>query len=62
MQPQRRYFLDENMHENVPSVLKFAGSDDALLKSLGIPFDHPKPVGFSSQLIEWLTQPGGVSK
>lgn len=60
VQPQRRYFLEENMHENVPSVLKFAGSDDALLKSLGIPFDHPKPVAFSAQLIEWLTQPGDV--
>jgi adenine-specific DNA-methyltransferase len=57
VQPQRRYFLDENMYESIPSVLKFAGSDDALLRDLGIPFDHPKPVAFSSQLIEWLTKP-----
>ena len=60
VQPQRRYFLEENMHENIPSVLKFAGSDDALLKSLGIPFDHPKPVAFSAQLVEWLTEPGDI--
>jgi adenine-specific DNA-methyltransferase len=60
VQPQRRYFLEENMHENIPSVLKFAGSDDALLKALGIPFDHPKPVAFSAQLVEWLTQPGDI--
>jgi adenine-specific DNA-methyltransferase len=60
VQPQRRYFLEENMYENIPSVLKFAGADDALLKSLGIPFDHPKPVAFSAQLIEWLTQPGDI--
>jgi adenine-specific DNA-methyltransferase len=60
VQPQRRYFLEENMHESIPSVLKFAGSDDALLKELGIPFDHPKPVAFSAQLIEWLTQPGDL--
>jgi adenine-specific DNA-methyltransferase len=59
-QPRRRYYLDENMFEGIPSVLKFAGSDDALLKTLGIPFDHPKPVAFSAQLIEWLTQPGDI--
>ena len=60
VQPQRRYFLEENMQENIPSVLKFAGSDDALLRTLGIPFDHPKPVAFCAQLVEWLTQPGDI--
>ncbi|MBM5657270.1 site-specific DNA-methyltransferase, partial [Burkholderia pseudomallei] len=54
-QPQRIYFLDENMYENVPSVLPFGGSDDALMKSLGIPFDQPKPVEFAASIIGWCT-------
>ncbi|AOJ03373.1 MULTISPECIES: site-specific DNA-methyltransferase [Burkholderia] len=54
-QPQRIYFLDENMYENVPSVLPFGGSDDALLKSLEIPFDQPKPVEFVASIIGWCT-------
>ncbi|AOJ11716.1 site-specific DNA-methyltransferase [Burkholderia mayonis] len=54
-QPQRIYFLDENMYENVPSVLPFGGSDDALLKSLEIPFDQPKPVEFAASIIGWCT-------
>jgi adenine-specific DNA-methyltransferase len=60
VQPQRKYFLDENMHEGIASILKFSGSDDALLNTLRIPFDHPKPVALSSQLIEWLTQSGDL--
>ncbi|MCM3170565.1 site-specific DNA-methyltransferase, partial [Peribacillus frigoritolerans] len=55
-QPQRIYYLDENMYENVPSVLPFAGSDDALLKTLGIPFDLPKPVDFAAAVIGWCTR------
>ncbi|AOK30770.1 MULTISPECIES: site-specific DNA-methyltransferase [Burkholderia] len=55
-QPQRIYFLDENMHENVPSILPFGGSDDMLLKSLGIPFDLPKPVEFAASIIDWFAQ------
>ncbi|KVK76976.1 site-specific DNA-methyltransferase [Burkholderia sp. MSMB1498] len=54
-QPQRIYFLDENMYENVPSVLPFGGSDDALMKSLGIPFDQPKPVEFAASIVGWCT-------
>ncbi|AJY42650.1 DNA methylase family protein [Burkholderia humptydooensis] len=54
-QPQRIYFLDENMYENVPSVLPFGGSDDALMKSLGIPFDQPKPVELAASIIGWCT-------
>ena len=53
-QPTRKYFLRENLDENVPSVIPFGGSDDALLKSLKIPFDNPKPIALSMQLIEWF--------
>ncbi|MFC4299474.1 site-specific DNA-methyltransferase [Castellaniella hirudinis] len=54
-QPQRIYFLDENMHENVPSILPYGGSDDALLKTLGIPFDQPKPVEFLASILAWCS-------
>lgn len=53
-QPRRKYMLHENMQENIPSVLPFAGSDDALLKELGIPFDNPKPVNFVQQIMHYF--------
>ncbi|WP_070965107.1 site-specific DNA-methyltransferase [Vibrio sonorensis] len=55
-QPERKYLLKENMYENVPSVLKFSGSDDALLKKMNISFDNPKPVDFASKLISYFTK------
>lgn len=54
-QPQRIYFLDENMFENVPSILPYGGSDDALLKALGIPFDQPKPMEFLISVLSWCS-------
>ena len=59
-QPTRKYFLRENLDENVPSVIPFGGSDDALLKSLKIPFDNPKPIALSMQLIEWFGTREGI--
>jgi len=50
-QPERKYYLHENMEENIPSVLPYAGSDDALLKELGIPFDNPKPVNLVQSIL-----------
>ncbi|MBK9148875.1 MAG: site-specific DNA-methyltransferase [Flavobacteriales bacterium] len=50
-QPRRKYLLKKNMNEILPSVLSYGGSDDALLKEMGIPFEHPKPVGFARELI-----------
>lgn len=55
VQPQRRYFLDENMEEGIPSILPYAGSDDARFTAWGLRFDNPKPVEFSAALISWLT-------
>ena len=47
-QPQRIYYLDENMYENVPSVLPFAGSDDALsldaMKAIAASLGNPGPL------------------
>lgn len=41
-QPERKYLLEENMMENLPSLLYYGGSDTALLNRLEIPFDTPK--------------------
>lgn len=54
-QPQRKYLLKSNLSENFPSILRYGGSDDALLSALGIPFDTAKPVEFSRQLIASLS-------
>lgn len=54
-QPERKYLLHENMEENIPSVIPFAGSDDALMNQMGISFDNPKPVAFLQNIIEWFT-------
>ncbi len=59
-QPERKYLLEENMDENIPSVLPFGGSDDALLKAMGIPFDNPKPVGFSKSLLNYFLGGEGI--
>jgi adenine-specific DNA-methyltransferase len=59
-QPERKYLLKDNLDENVPSVLPFGGSDDALLKKLNIPFDNPKPVDFASALIGYFVDKDGI--
>lgn len=50
-QPQRKYLLKDNLSENLASILSYAGSDDALLAELGIPFDNPKPIAVARELI-----------
>lgn len=59
-QPERKYLLKENMSENVPSILPFGGSDDALLKELEIPFDNPKPLKLAKSLIKSFAPEGGL--
>lgn len=51
-QPTRKYRLKDNLFENVPSLLYYGGSDDALLSELNIPFDTPKPVQVAKKLIQ----------
>ena len=53
-QPQRIYILEDNMSENLPSLLYYGGSDDALLKEMGISFDNPKPVEVAARLMTGL--------
>ena len=60
IQPQRRYYLEENMYENIPSIIPFGGSDDARFTKWGIPFDNPKPVLLAADLIGWCTSDGDI--
>lgn len=53
-QPRNKYLLSENMMENVPSVVRFGASDDALFKSMGLSFDNPKPFQLACNLISWF--------
>lgn len=50
-QPRRKYLLEENVYENVSSLIYHGGSDDALLSELGVWFDTPKVVEVSKKLI-----------
>ena len=59
-QPQRIYYLDEVLTEPIPSVLPFAGSDDAWFRRHGLRFDSPKPVGLATDLIAWFSAPGDL--
>lgn len=43
-QPERKYFLDENMQENMSSIYDNGDSADKLLSDLDISFEYPKPV------------------
>ena len=51
-QPERKYFLDENLYENIPSVIEFGGSDDKLLRGWKLGFDNPKPYKFIMRFIK----------
>lgn len=59
-QPRRKYFLSENLNENIPSILKFSSSDDDLQKKLNVFFDNPKPLKFSKDLINYFTEDGDI--
>lgn len=50
-QPQRIYYLDENMDENIPSILCYAGSDDAYFRDMNLHFENPKPFKFAMQIL-----------
>lgn len=54
-QPTRKYLLKENLDENISSLLYFAGSDDARLKDLEIPFENPKVVDVAKKLVAPIT-------
>ena len=51
-QPERKYFLDENMTENTPSMYNSADSADSYMEKIGISFEYPKPVSEVKYLIQ----------
>ena len=51
VQPARKYLLKDNQYENIPSVIYYGGSDDLLLKDMGIPFDTPKVLSIVTEHI-----------
>lgn len=53
-QPERKYFLDENMTENTPSIYNSADSADSYMSKIGISFEYPKPVSEVKYLIRNL--------
>ena len=59
-QPIRKYLLSENTKENIPSLLYYGGSDDALFEELNLMFDNPKPVEVARQLIQPIAKEGDV--
>ena len=53
-QAERKYFLDENMTENTPSIYNNADSADRYMEKIGISFEYPKPVSEVKYLIQNL--------
>lgn len=58
--PNSKYLLEDNMYENIPSILYHGGSDTALLQELGIPFDTPKSVAVCKEHIQSFTKSGDI--
>lgn len=58
--PNRKYFLKENLTENIPSILGFGGSDDSLQKQIGINLENPKPFEFATELLDYFTDKNAI--
>lgn len=59
-QPRRKYLLEENMYENIPSLLYYGGSDTDMLAQMRIPFDTPKVVSICQEHIASFTEEGDI--
>ncbi|MFA6161211.1 MAG: site-specific DNA-methyltransferase [Patescibacteria group bacterium] len=59
-QPERKYLLEENMSQNLTSLISFGGSDDSLQKQLGYQFENPKPVTFAADLLDIFTNKNDI--
>ena len=53
-QPRRKYLLEENLLENTPSIMEYAGSNDKLFKDMNIEFSYPKPVDVVQYLLKTI--------
>lgn len=59
-QPRRKYLLEENMYENIPSILYYGGSDTDTLAQMGIPFDTPKVMNICMEHMASFTKKDDV--
>ena len=50
--PERIYYLEENMKENVPSIYNDGSSDDKLLADMKISFPYPKTLSVAKYLLK----------
>lgn len=50
-QPERKYYLEDNLLQNTPSIFSDASSDDDLLSTMEVKFDYPKPYIVSKYLL-----------
>lgn len=53
-QPEHKYFLDENLYENIPSIYANADSADDMLRDIGVTFENAKPVSETKDMIRYL--------
>lgn len=53
-QPEHKYYLDENLFENVPSIYFNASSADNMLKDLDISFENAKPISEAKYILSTL--------
>lgn len=53
-QPEHKYYLDENLFENVPSIYFNASSADNMLKDLNISFENAKPISEAKYILSTL--------
>ncbi|MBR6465655.1 MAG: site-specific DNA-methyltransferase [Bacteroidales bacterium] len=49
--PERIYYLQENMMENIPSIYNDGSSDDQLLSDIGVSFPYPKAISVAKYLL-----------
>ena len=51
--PRQKYYLRENVMENLPSVISYGGSADKIFSSMDLDFDdNPKPIEISKRILE----------
>jgi len=60
-QPRRKYILEENMTENLSSLLYYGSSDEHALKKLGIHFENPKPIEVAKRLMIGFLNDGDIA-
>ena len=51
VQPRQKYFLEENMIENVPSIFSFGASDEKFFQEINIIFPYAKPLNVAKYVI-----------